>query len=920
MLKANLRQAIHLTLAIAALASALPAAAQSAAPAAELENIVVTGSRLRRPEFEGPSPVIVLSSEQFEREGFVTVYEAVKSLTQINGATQDEQYVAGFTPNASAVSARGLGAGRMLVLLDGRRVTDYPLPYNGESNFVDIAAIPTAAVERIEFLSGGASAIYGSDAIAGVMNIILKKDLGNTFDVNVRYGDTTEGGGSSTRIQGVGGFNRGILNVTYAAEYMKRDPLYGYERSFMDSVQDNPVEALRINTRSILRSDALDDLDGDGFDYLDPGANACAPWPELQYSLRAGRGNYCGRPDADAQQTIRNERDRVSIYANATLDLDGFELFGSVNYFDQDAEYDSNFDYWFPIVSDVIYNTNAGPDSTGYEVLQRFILASEIGGREARVTTEEDRVLDYAVGFRGGLFGSRWEYEATYSHSDYKVENAARHLLNPEVEDYFLGPNLGFDIDPEGFGLPAYAVNLTRLYSPLTPQIYQQLSAVGRDEADSSNDVVNVVLTGDLFQTPSGPVSMAAIVEWGTQEYEITLDPRTIAGDFWAFTGSGGGGKRDRYAGGVEFGVPLYDKLRATLAGRYDKYDDITNVDDAFSYNLGLEFRPTDTLLLRGSLATSFRAPDMHFVFADPSGYFAQVDDEYWCRANEPGVSLPACSRNPANIEGESQGNPGLEEEEGESFTLGVVFQPTSRLSLALDYYHIEITGLVIDYPITKILEIEADCRLGQTASGAAVDVNSGQCQSILARVNRTPVDATDFSEYIDLVRTGPINTADYKTSGIDTSLSFVQQLPTQGSLTYQLNYSHVLKFDTRDFAGDPFENSRDDLQVFDFRSKMRGSVTWQYADWTTTLFGERLGSVPRWDETGRIGTHVEWSGSVSYRFLGGAAEASLFVDNLFDEEPPEDPSYDTYPYFSDLNYDPTGREWFVQLRYKFGE
>jgi outer membrane receptor protein involved in Fe transport len=418
---------------------------------------------------------------------------------------------------------------------------------------------------------------------------------------------------------------------------------------------------------------------------------------------------------------------------------------------------------------------------------------------------------------------------------------------------------------------------------------------------------------------PAGPVSMAGLLEWGTQEYEIHLDPRVVAGDFWAFTGSGGGGKRDRYAGGIEFGIPLTEKLRASLAGRYDKYDDITNVDDAFSYNVGLEYRPINTVLVRGSLATSFRAPDMHYVFADPSGYFTSVDDEYWCRANEPGTPLPDCSRNPANIRGESEGNPELEEEKGKSYTFGVVFQPTPNVNLSLDYYHIEIEGLVTDYPATKILETEADCRLGQTLGGTAVDINSAQCQAILARVQRTPVDSTEFSEYIDLIRTGPINTADYRTSGIDTTLSFRQDIAAHGALTYQLNYSHVLKFDTRDFAGDPFENTRDDPQIFSFRSKMRGSVTWEYADWTTTVFAQRLGSIPRWDETGRIGTQVTWSGSVGYTFLDGKAEASLFVDNLFDEPPPRDPSYDEYPYFSDQNYDPTGREWFLQLRYKFG-
>lgn len=900
--KSNLRHWVRSTLAAAALTGAIPLAGQAQTPGATgSESIIVTGSRIARPSVEGPTLVTVVNGEQLNREGFTTVYEAMKSFTQIVGATQDEQYTAGFTPNANAMDVRGLGPGRALILLDGRRITDYPLPYNGESNFVNLTAIPMAAVERIEVLSGGASAIYGSDAIAGVVNIILRKNLGNTLDVNVRYGDTSEGGGESQRLQAVGGYNRESFNLTVAAEYLTRDPIYGFQRDFMDSVLDNPVEAARINTRSILRSE----YDTDNFiarPYIDPGAAGCAAFPELARSQRPGRGFYCGRPDADAMQTIRNSRDQFSLYTRADWELGGVELFASVNYFDGEGEFDPNFDYWFPELSDPIYNVDSGL----YESLQRFIFPFEIGGRDVRLTRQDEKVKDFALGVRGDLLGSGWRYEATYSRSEYETETTRRLLLSDAVEQYFLGPVLGFDLDPLGWGVPAYSVNVARLYAPLTPQIYQQLSALNRDIADSSNDVASIVLTGDLFTMPAGAVSMAAVVEWGTQEYDVDLDPRTIAGDFWAFTGSGGGGERDRYAGGVEFGVPLTEQLRATLAGRYDKYDDVTNVDDAFSYNLGLEFRPVEQVLLRGSLATSFRAPDMHFVFADPSGYFTFATDEYLCRRDEPGTPLPACTYADLPIEGESAGNRALEEEEGRSYTFGIAYEPTPAVTTSLDYYNIEIDGLVIDFPIDRVLQTEADCRLGQMSIGSA------QCQDALARVQRAA-----GTEQIELITTGPINTANYKTSGIDLGLGYRHDVGPHG-FDYRLGYSHVLKYDVVNFAGDPVENYRDDPQIFNFRSKVRGSMTWDYGAFTTTVYGERLGSIPRWDETGRIDIHVLWNLSVGYEFLDGKASANVFVNNVFDEAPPRDPSYDTYPYFSAENYDPVGREWFLQLRYKF--
>ena len=146
------------------------AAAQDAAPGApqqqaaqdtptDVDGVVVTGSRIKRAEIEGPSPVTIISAAQIEREGFNTVYDALTTLTQASGSTQNELFQGGFTPNASVINLRGLGPGRTLLLINGRRAADYPLPYNGQSNFANFGNIPAAAVERIELLAGGASAI-----------------------------------------------------------------------------------------------------------------------------------------------------------------------------------------------------------------------------------------------------------------------------------------------------------------------------------------------------------------------------------------------------------------------------------------------------------------------------------------------------------------------------------------------------------------------------------------------------------------------------------------------------------------------------------------------------------------------------------------------------------------------------------------
>ncbi|WP_447730608.1 TonB-dependent receptor plug domain-containing protein [Pseudoxanthomonas suwonensis] len=209
------------------------------AGATSLDRVTVTGSRIKRVEIEGPAPVTVITADDIEKQGFSTVYDALNTLTEFTGSVQNELNQNGFTPNASFLNLRGLGPGYQLVLVNGRRTADYPLPYNSQSNAVNLANIPTSAVERIEVLSGGASAIYGSDAVAGVVNVILKTNYEGDL-LTARAGTTTRGGGDSGRLQWIGGKVGQRWSLTYAAEYLAREEIFASQRDFMDSYRDDP--------------------------------------------------------------------------------------------------------------------------------------------------------------------------------------------------------------------------------------------------------------------------------------------------------------------------------------------------------------------------------------------------------------------------------------------------------------------------------------------------------------------------------------------------------------------------------------------------------------------------------------------------------------------------------------------------------
>src|SRR5688572_18051547 len=195
--KNRLAQSLALALALPFAVSALaqttdPAPADTDEDETQLDEVIVTGSRIARSEIEGPAPVVVVTAEDIEKQGYTTVYDALNSLTQFTGSVQNEFNQNGFTPNANFVNLRGLGPGYNLVLVNGRRAADYPLPYNSESNAVNLGNIPAAAIERIEVLTGGASAIYGSDAVAGVVNIILKQNYSGD-EVSARIGTSERG-------------------------------------------------------------------------------------------------------------------------------------------------------------------------------------------------------------------------------------------------------------------------------------------------------------------------------------------------------------------------------------------------------------------------------------------------------------------------------------------------------------------------------------------------------------------------------------------------------------------------------------------------------------------------------------------------------------------------------------------------------
>ena len=922
---------------------------------ANLDRIEVIGSRIKRAEVEGPSPVTIISSAQLEKEGFLSVADTLDSITQNSGTVQNELNSAGgFTPNGSPVDLRGLGPGRTLLLVNGRRAADYPFPYNGQSNFQNFGNIPTAAVERIEILSGGASAIYGSDAVAGVINIVLKKNYqGDLF--KIRGGTTTSGGGDFADLQWVGGKTGDNWSLTYALQYFADEPIYAYQREFMDSRLDNPLPpagvgiqpagTLRINrilpTNSAAPPPANTFVNTPagvcsrfGGEYTDWTFRAVQPArlgngnPNPLAGQLYTQGNACGYFNDVGYQSISNSNNDLSGYLYGTWQFgNGMEAWASLMAFHSKSELSGGVEFINGPHTDGVGVTSTffatNPGINGNVQVQRIFTPQEYGGIENTNQKFNEKSTDFAVGLRG-TFADRFDWDFTFGRADYYATRTRPRLDGSAVTDFFFGPRLNTT------GTARHLINLDRFYRPLTPQEYRSLSTTLKYDSHSWATQGSFVLSGDLFELPAGPVGFAAVLEGTQQGYDLNSPAAILPTNRLAYnlTGTNGGGNRDRYAIGTEFSIPIFESLKMSLAGRFDKYDDITNVNDAKTWAAGLEWRPFDSLLIRGNYSTSFKAPDMHFVYNEGSGSFGNTLDTFRCLSTGGYATLPPnppagavlCSgvTNTYSVFAISKGEPTLEEETGKSFTAGVVWDITDALSVAVDYYDIKLEGAINNLTSTFILDAEGGCRTGftRTRQTYKFDIGSAFCQEIISRVTRTPAPG-EPTDRVTQVRSGPVNQAYERVTGLDASVKYRLDTDRFGDYGFSLEWSHRLSNENQPFATDKVDRDfRDDPGNFEFRSRIRGSVNWNKGDWGANLFMTRFGSEPNWQETGRISPYFRWNVNASKK-ITDKLTATFYVNNLFNKFHPIDNGHNSYPYFY-RGYSPVGREISAQLQYKF--
>ena len=895
-------------------AQAPPTAAASASETRELDTVQVTGSRLPRAQVDGPAPITVITASDIQAGGFTSVPDVMQALTQNGGQTQSQQSAGGadFSPGAQQVDLRALGPNHTLVLVNGRRIADFPLPFGGRSNFTDVSSLPLGMIDRIEVLTGSASAIYGSDAISGVVNFILKKQADGTT-IDYRYGQTEQGDAQSHRLNVSGGVSRGAFNAIAGIEYRRQDPLWGFQRTQQDSTFDGPTENSRVPTRNFLITDWWDD-------YIDPGEETCAALSGLnegtmQYAYRPRYGYFCGSDRSVAYRTMISKREGFNAYASLNYMTEGgVELFADIQAGRHELSLFRAPRGWALMTPDGVEHDYFYNDYTGQlEYWQRQFTLEEMGGLRNGMVDTVQKTLGITTGLKGTLAES-WDYELALAHSQYKARISWPQIIAERANDLFLGPLLGYDED----GYPIYNADPSRMYTPLTRAEYDSIAADSTYRPESETQTLSFTLTqGELFSLPGGAAGFAATAELGHQSYDLKPDPRALEYYYYSWKDSDGAGSRNRWALAGELRMPVMERLNLSLAARYDEYRFAGRDVAKPTWSAGLEWRPLDSLLVRGSYGTAFRAPDLHYVFAGPGNDETSAPDYFRCASEEPGEDLDDCSYGDEGVIRSRTGSRDLDPETSTSWTVGAVWSPSSNIDVSLDWFDIDMRDQVQDLRTSEVLLNERDCRLG------TLDIGSALCVDTLARVTRMP-DGSLYGVHVN-----PINVARESTSGLDfsTTLRWDTRIGT-----FRLNggYTWVRRHEIQVYPDEPVVDMFAVNSGYDIpRTKASARLSWQRGGWSAALQGVRLGRLPNDDsyyevydpEDGNspwVSATYRYNANVQYRF-NERAQLSLSVVNLFDKAPPYDPTSTSYPYYDISWFDTEGRTFYLQYTHKFG-
>ncbi len=790
----------------------------------EQGKITVTGSRIKRSDVEGALPITVITREQIELSGESNAADFIRNLT-FNSSGSFRPQSGSSAQGEATVSLRGLGSSRTLVLIDNRRLPRSPATGSSQN----LSTLPMGAIERIEILSDGASAVYGSDAIGGVINIITRTDY---------QGAEIMLGAAEVSIPANGG-EREEGSILFGASSDRTSLLAGVSWNDREIVFARDFPWL-VTGASVFGNSFTTITDGfDNFDwtsYTSGGQAAGCDFPGTGFfttpNVNSPNGTRCAY-DFTLVSADEASTENKSFYAKATHEInDNWEIWANTT-FSQSESFgryapvpDSSF-FGTPLSANSpnnptnpnspLYDPSLGLDPQAVNWWHRF---DALGARDGTVTAQQ---LDFLIGTTGQIGNAEVEFGVRRTDNrntdvgrNYLLRSAANALI--ESGEYNL-------LDP--FSASADVLNQMRI------TIFRE-SRYDQDELFGS-------VAFDLFDMTGGPASAYIGAEYREEKYLDQYDPQSEAGQVGGSAGNSAGGDRDVTSIFFEALFPVLDNLEINLAGRYDDYSDF---GDNFSPKLSVRWQPLDNLTLRGSFGQGFRAPSLDLLTQQPAFSATSVRDPQSC-LNQGQVAT--CS---LQINDTVQANSGLGAEDSDQFSLGLAYEPVDWFNFTVDYWNIEIENRIRGFDAQFLIDAEAN--------GDAIPAGLGCLRSPSGSITQC--------------FTGFGNQGLVETSGIDVNARFTYEV-LGGNVTSQLQLSHLL-----DQSVDSGRELVDTPGVPENRAVL--SNVYSYGDWSlgyninfidSQSADANNNSAPSWTTHDvQVNYHAAWDG----RFTVGVRNA----------------------------------------------
>ena len=907
------------------LAYAQMACAQQANPDQPVQKVYVTGSNIAKIAAETAMPVTVMRREDIVRTGANSVTELLNTLTSSTGSLTDIGGSNSFAGGASSASLRNLGKQSTLILLNSRRVAPYALADYNEV-FTNLDALPLDAIERVEVLRNGGSAVYGSDAVAGVINIITRNDY-RGVQLKASQDQSLENSEFRTRSAsitgGTGDFANDGYNILANVEFFKRDSVMW--RSVVDDI--NPAYGEKFTPVA----------PGSGRMFGNRGAPSSFSYPGNILGYNGGGGPIAGcatvaaglcQYDRFSRFQAIPEAERINGLVSGKLRInENLDAFAEVLYSHTQTDYLSAFPTYDSTGSDVVWGNPVTGERLNFTYLSlpathplntlgepaalryRFVDA----GGDQSVKSSQYRVL---AGLKGNW--NKYDWETAVGVMGSKTKMRGRGAFSASGFRQVIGDYTQYDADFTPLD-PNFFNREYKIGQPNSAQVLDTLFPQQGYDGKITQTFIDGKMSGEVANIGGRAVGLAVGAELRHEKFEINPTANLLSGDIVGYGSATANAKRMTGAAFAEMNIPVLPPLELNAAARVDKYEDF---DAHVSPKLAFRWTPTKQFLLRGTWESGFRAPNLtesaqssKFAFdngvVDPRRcpqalQLAQDlrDQAASLPANDPNVVLLNARADivegnecAAGVFSNVRNNPDLEPETSRSATIGFVVEPVPGYTLAVDYWRIERKDEIGLKSTADLLAAENDQPAGVIERDALANDKTF-----------TPAERAQYG-----VTTGPLvgtsgmfeNVSKTKTSGVD--LSGTARIKTGlGRVTVDLNATYLL--DLRNFStarnayGDTLAgrynapkliaNTTVSLDSGNFSNALRASFE-RHTQLRGDFFDESYtleGCADRgWSEAEcRVGSYVRWDYTLAYRGFKGWT-LTAFVRNLFDHRPPVD-------------------------------